>query len=318
MWSGVIILGAGAGPGGSPPRGVTGKPYLIAIGQNDHGYASAKSAAEQYKKYGADVTFQTFAGKGHEVDTNDPVLKQWLTRHGPAAQAVELLAAGRAAEKNHKLGEALVRYSAAAKITAAADESSSADKAAKSIAQRADAALAQAEKHLAARQYPLAIKQLVDVKKVYAGSDFATRAEERLRKISFDPALRRQVAQAEADADPAVVRAQALAAEKAHEFTRAIGLYEKYVKSFPAAIDIDQIKSRLEALKSNKAIQTQEQTKKVDSDCRSWLSIADNYIRTGMPDKGVPYLHRIIDTYGGTSWAQEARSRLQQIESSGK
>lgn len=47
--------------------------------------------------------------------------------------------------------------------------------------------------------------------------------------------------------------------------------------------------------------------KDTDRDCREWLSLARNYIRAGMPEKAIPYLKQVIERYGDTEYAKEAR-----------
>ena len=41
--------------------------------------------------------------------------------------------------------------------------------------------------------------------------------------------------------------------------------------------------------------------------CSAWLSMARNYIRAGMPEKAIPYLKQVIEQYGDTEYAKEAR-----------
>ncbi len=48
-------------------------------------HTSAVAAADFYEQLGASVTFVTFEGRGHTVDPEDPVLKQWLQNHNTAA-----------------------------------------------------------------------------------------------------------------------------------------------------------------------------------------------------------------------------------------
>lgn len=77
LWAGAVILGAGRS---STPdaSGLRGKPVFIGIGERDMEHAAAAAAAEFYRRLEARVTFVTFGGVGHTVDTGNPELRRWL------------------------------------------------------------------------------------------------------------------------------------------------------------------------------------------------------------------------------------------------
>jgi len=52
--------------------------------------------------------------------------------------------------------------------------------------------------------------------------------------------------------------------------------------------------------------------KDADRDCRGWLSMARNYLRAGMPEKAIPYLKQVIERYGDTRYAKQARDLRQE------
>jgi tetratricopeptide (TPR) repeat protein len=49
-----------------------------------------------------------------------------------------------------------------------------------------------------------------------------------------------------------------------------------------------------------------------DRKCREYLSMARNYIRAGMPEKAIPYLKQVIEQYGDTDYAKQARELEQE------
>jgi len=51
---------------------------------------------------------------------------------------------------------------------------------------------------------------------------------------------------------------------------------------------------------------------KADTECKGWLSMARNYIRAGMPEKAIPYLKKVIERYGDTEYAKQARELEQE------
>ena len=52
---------------------------------------------------------------------------------------------------------------------------------------------------------------------------------------------------------------------------------------------------------------TSDRDKDADIKCKGWLSMARNFIRAGMPEKAIPYLKQVIERYGDTDYAKEAR-----------
>jgi len=57
---------------------------------------------------------------------------------------------------------------------------------------------------------------------------------------------------------------------------------------------------------------TSARDKDADSNCKQWLSLARNYIRAGMPEKAIPYLKQVIEQYGDTDYAKQARELEQE------
>ncbi|HLX63989.1 MAG TPA: TlpA disulfide reductase family protein [Planctomycetota bacterium] len=51
-----------------------------------------------------------------------------------------------------------------------------------------------------------------------------------------------------------------------------------------------------------------------EKQCKSWLSLADAYITNGNPAGAKEYLNKIVDKYGETAWAAEAKKRLETIK----
>ena len=171
------------------------------------------------------------------------------------------------------------------------------------------AALADAEKLVSEKRYLEAVTALRRLTVTKRGTDIAKQAAERLKALQDDPAIGRSIIDAEADA----FEARCAAAEKKKDYVLAIKLYEQYVGQFPKASRFAKVKATLESLKSDKAIQTAIKSAQADSDCKGWMSLADNYAKAGMNDKARQYLSKIVDKYGDTDWGAKARARLAQI-----
>jgi TolA-binding protein len=129
-----------------------------------------------------------------------------------------------------------------------------------------------------------------------------------------DPVAAKAIAQARLDGEADSLEAQAAVAEQSKNYARAITTYELYLSKYPTSHRFDVVKAKLAALQSNKSITASIDAKQADADCRSWLSLADNFIESGLPEKARPYLQKIIDMYGNTPWADQARARLKQID----
>jgi hypothetical protein len=287
-----------------------GKPVFIGIGEIDDANKFAQSAKAAYAAKGVDLTFEEWKGLGHTADTKSQVLKDWLQKYGPKNQMMASLVVAKAAEKAGKLGEAYNLYTATSKMQGgqeAADQ-------AKAIGDVAEKKLADAKAAIAAKRYPDAIKTLVPLEKVYAGARFAEQATKIIAQIRTDPAIKAEVEQARIDAIADAIQTQAQAAEKAKDFARALQLYESYVAQCGGATRAAEVKAHYEKLKSDPAILASAKSQSADRECKGWLSTADNYISNNMGEKAKPYLQKILDKYGGTPWAVEAKKRMAAIK----
>jgi len=311
LWAGVIILRAADTTDLAPPKAFAGKAMLVALPESDSHVAAAQQAAENYRKVGADVTFKALASKNNELNTADPELKDWLMKYGPVRVVRDAVAAGQAAEKANRLGDAFIAYDSVANADAQTGDAKIARDSAQRLADRANALLAGADRAMKTKEHASAARTLIELQSSYTGSDFARQAAERLKSISSEPAVVKVFAQMKLDGEADKFEAQAAAVERTQDVLRAITMYETYLTRYPTSHRIEAVRARLTALRSNKSIQA----KQADSNCRSWLSLADNFIRSGNPEKARVQLQKILDQYGDTSWAEQARSRLKQLDS---
>jgi dienelactone hydrolase len=308
--AGLLIMGAGGSPNEKAIPLLKGKPVFVGIGELDDANKNAKLARDAYTAKGADVTFEEFKGLPHTADVKDPFLKEWLLKWGPQNQMIAALATAKTAEKSGKLGEAYTLYTSTAKMNGGQEAADLASQ----IETAAEMKLANAQAAIAAKKYPDAIKTLVPMEKLYAGSAFAERAAELIQQVRTDPAIKAEIDQAKLDATADAIQAQAQSAEKSKDFARALTLYETYVTQYPKATNFTQVKTRYDQLKADPTIQASAKNQAADRECKGWLSTADNYISNNMAEKAKPYLQKVIDKYPNTSWAPEARKRLSAIK----
>jgi len=82
--AGMIILGAGRPrTERALPRELNGKPIYIGVGSEEINWMPARRAAVVYRRMGARVSFEEFAGLGHAVPDHAPGLADWLEAAGP-------------------------------------------------------------------------------------------------------------------------------------------------------------------------------------------------------------------------------------------
>ena len=315
-WAGLIILGAGRGSSMRDPQ-VKSKPIFIGIGEMDPSNAAAKTATDYYKQHDADVTFEEFKGLAHAVDTNDAPLKQWLTTiaaktAGAVVKMKTGMAAAGAAEKKGHLGEALTLYQSVARD--GGDDAASAKAKADEISATADKAFASVEQALTEKRWTDAMRLLASGDATYAGSPIGDKFKARLESVRADPAIKSQIAAARADADAQATESAAQSAEKLGDYKRAIAIYERYVADFSTQPHLPEIRDHLAALKADKTIQAAIASKGADDQCKSWLSMADNYIQSGYPDKARPLLQKIVDEYPDTTYAKTAKKELAELK----
>ena len=315
-WAGIIITGAGRGSAINEPN-VKGKAIFIGIGETDPSNAAAKSAAEFYKKHGADVTLEEFKGKAHAVDTADAALRSWLPEQAAKAAGAVLkmkndLAAAKLAEKSGKLGKAFTFYQSV--VQNGGDEAPGAQSRLDAISQSADKAMADIDTALKEKKYADATKLLVAAGGTYAGAPLGDQFKTKLDQLRTDPTIKAEVEQARSDAAATADESAAHTAEKQGDYKRAIAIYERYVTVYPANPHTAQIREHLAALKADKTIQSGIASRAVDDQCKSALGMAENYIKAGNPDKARPYLQKVIDEYPDTAYAATAKKELADIK----
>ena len=86
---GMIILLAGRrqSPTAPAPVGLGGKAIYVGAGEKDANMMPARRAVEVYKRCGAVVTYEEFAGSEHEIPADAPRLRAWLAVRGRYRQS---------------------------------------------------------------------------------------------------------------------------------------------------------------------------------------------------------------------------------------
>jgi poly(3-hydroxybutyrate) depolymerase len=86
VWAGAIIFAAGRSPHAnvlpSNKNALRNKPIYIGAGETDTNLAAAKKANTHYRRWGANVAFEEFKGRGHGFEPSESaILYNWLLFH---------------------------------------------------------------------------------------------------------------------------------------------------------------------------------------------------------------------------------------------
>jgi predicted esterase len=315
MWAGLFTIASGEHAAGMGTNAnVKGKPIHIIAGQNDKEfYAYAQTSVENYTKRGADVTHEWIPNFGHsDALAKNEALKNFLLDHGPLKAVKTNLAAAKAAQKAGRLGEAYNGFSGLASMASTAECTEVAD-AAKALSDDAEKRLTDAKAAADAKNYIEAVKIYSAAAAAFAGSPFGEKAKAALKGLETDPTVGAAVAQARIDADASALEAKAQAAEAAKDYGAAMKLYAQYVEQYSKATRFPEVKVHMEAMKKDPTIVAASTEKDAERDCRSWLSMAQNFAKAERPDKAREYLKKILDTYPGTTWAAKAAEMMEKL-----
>jgi predicted esterase len=182
--AGFLVLGAGQGQSGAGKAVMRGKPIFVGAGENDDDHLpSAFKAAESYKRMGASVTFEEWKGIGHSVFAQCPKMAKFLKDNGPLRKANVLVQQAQAAEKAKRAGQAYTSYKQAAAISSTEEICQQAATAADKIAEQANAGFAEVQKLIDDGDKTKAYKQLLQLRRRYAGSEFGDKATETMKSL---------------------------------------------------------------------------------------------------------------------------------------
>lgn len=314
-WAGAAILGGGMNPGAGDKKSLAGKRVFIGCGDKDVLLKYAKITNTYYRSAGARVFYEVWPDTEHRMNTSSGKLLEWLLVLGPLGQAKSDLASARRAEKAGKLGKAYKAFLQIADISQKHEVCIAAKEAGEKIAKKAEKQLAEAEKAVSDKNYREAAKLLTRMTATYEGSKFAQQADQKLKPLRADPAVKAAIAKAELNAQADAIEARAKAAEDTKDYKKATELYERYVKVCEGAENYQAVKARLAELKADKRIAGTIENKEAARQCKGWLAMARNYIAADKPQLAVPHLKKIIERYGNTSYGEQAKALLETIKS---
>ncbi len=241
--AGNIILGAGRRDmdrNPPPDELIRGHPIFLGAGElDDPHYPRAKGAAQFYREWGADVTFEGWPDEAHQLSPKwltKTKMREWLIAYGPAKQVESGFKAAQIAEKENRLGEAFTLYSQIEGILSDTELCRDAKKSTTRLATQAETQLARIKKMADEKPYAESVKVLETLRDRYRGSIFAERAVE----------IRRELMNAKADA----LEKRAREAETEKNYARAMQLYKLYLNYFKDAERYPEVQKHVKQLKN--------------------------------------------------------------------
>lgn len=240
--AGRLVLGAGRRDmdmNPPPLELIREHPVFFGVGAlDDPHYPRAKRAAQYYRNWGADVTFEAWSDETHKLSPEwlkKTKMRKWLIAYGPAKQAESGFATAQAAERNNRLGEAFTLYDQISKILPDTEVCRLAKQSAIRLVRIAKTQLDQIKKKADEKPYAESVKALETLRDTYSGSIFAEYASQALRELL------------NAKADALEVRAREAEAEK--KYTRAMQLYKLYLTYFKEAEHYPKVQKHVNELK---------------------------------------------------------------------
>jgi thiol-disulfide isomerase/thioredoxin len=88
---------------------------------------------------------------------------------------------------------------------------------------------------------------------------------------------------------------------------------EDLAAELPDTIGGREAAEKARALRADPNVMKKIQNDAAEKDCKGWMSMARNFIKTGLPDKARPFLDQVIQKYPDTDYAKEAKELLQKM-----
>ena len=241
--AGRLVLGAGrrdVDMNPPPAELIRGHPVFYGAGElDDPHYPRAKRAAQLYREWGADVTFEGWENETHSLSSKwltKTKMRDWLIAYGPAKQVESGFEKAQLTEEDGKLGEAFTVYAQIAEILPDTELCRTAKKSATRLATQAETQLDELKKAADEKPYAEVLKALEMFRDRYSKSLFAERATQLLSELL----------NAKADA----LEKRAREAETQKNYARALQLYDLYLTYFPEAERYAEVQKHVKDLKS--------------------------------------------------------------------
>jgi len=260
------------------------------------------------------------AWEGHPMAGLDKALEAQLAKTPPVMMSAQDKAAAMAvlekAEAATKQGQYAAAAALLAKLSRASDDpevKARFEAAGKPLADRAAVCLEDGRQKMVAKVYLDASVALSEAQAVAPGSEQATQAEALLKVLMEDPKAKAAIEQGRRERDAANLAAEI---EKRGDRDPAALLkgLDDLATRFPDTKAGKAAAEKAGALRADPNVMKKIQNDAAEKDCKGWMSMARNFIKTGLPDKARPFLDQVIQKYPDTDYAKEAKELLQKMK----
>jgi len=181
------------------------------------------------------------------------------------------------------------------------------------LAEAAGKQMADAEALLEEKKHWEASVRLEAVIAVAPRSEQAGKAREQLKALRADKLVWAAVEKGRLEHKAAQALAEYEKGEKKRAIAERFVALEALAKNFPGTEAGRTAAERAAAMRADPEVMRQIRMEAAERDCKGWLSMARNYIQTGMPEKAKPYLDKVLQQYPDTLYAEEAKKLLAKI-----
>jgi len=170
------------------------------------------------------------------------------------------------------------------------------------------------EPMLEAHEFLKARRYLEDINSSYAGTEAATAAAERIEEMTKDSSIAAEIAAQEREEEAAktLEKARKAAADGNAEDARI--LYSKVINVY-GDTEAAKIASQ-ESAQSRKASagKAAADPGKMKQDCDNWMALASTAQANDHQTEAIKWYKKIVDTYPGSSYADEANKKLKELK----
>lgn len=178
------------------------------------------------------------------------------------------------------------------------------------LADRAQVLMADAEKHVKAERYYEASVALGEVAALVPGSAQATKAIARLKELVSDEKIRAAIEKGKREKEAAALLADLQEQRDKKTPAAMLEAYDDLAKRFSDTRAGKAAAEKARAMRADTALMATMAGAVAEKDCKGWLSMARNFMKSGMSGKAEPYLRKIIEKYPDTDFAGQARAML--------
>ncbi len=174
--------------------------------------------------------------------------------------------------------------------------------------------LAQADRALDERKYEDAVGLLLELRREFRGVEVARAVKKKLTALKKKHREIEQILKQHEDVGQAEVQLDlALGEIRERKFGPAFERLEEIVEEYGATETAEKARTLMQRMERNDGIMGHVRDHKAARACRTLLTQAESYVRTGRTNKARELYREILEKYPDTIYQQEAARRLAQL-----